>query len=100
MDTTRTVTVNLSVNEAIHFWQDKNQLTLVITEIDLETLEINGLNPLELLSSLKYYFKNLNLEEVTDIELYIQQLKDIQLSLNNKLNTYEKQTLTAKENKL
>jgi hypothetical protein len=89
METTRQVTVNFSVNEAIHFFQDKNQLTLAITEIDLEALEINGLNPLELLSALKYYFKNLNLEEVTDSELYIQQLKDIQLSLNNKLNTYE-----------
>jgi hypothetical protein len=89
MNTTRTVTVNLSVNETIHFWQDKDQLTLVITEIDSEALEINGLNPLELLSALKYYFKNLNLEEVTDVELYTQHLRDIQLVLNDKLNSLE-----------
>jgi hypothetical protein len=82
METTRAVAVNLNVNEAIHYF----------------VKAIN--NQIELLSTLKYYFKNLNLKEVTDIELYIQQLKDIQLNLNDKLNTYEKQTLTVRENKL
>jgi hypothetical protein len=89
MNTIHTQTVNLIVNESINLWQDKNQLTLVITEIESDTLEIIGIEPLELLSALKYYFKNLNLEEVTNVELYTQHLRDIQLVLNDKLNSLE-----------
>ena len=85
-----------------------NRQTIIDAYIDriLDEMDIKDLKRI----AGDYLEENKNFSEYTDEQLIseiqdhypelFQQLKDIQLSLNNKLNTYEKQTLTAKENKL